>query len=415
MSTALNQFTGELDILGLGTGAGNDLQAVTNNGATTTNQITIDVPSTGPALIVDSNSTAGFADTLEFRVDGTTQLFYGEAFGFYGFVQPISTSSLFFGFADVSNFFLINGATDTISIFAGAYVDCNQLRASTYLEIADGAYNAPSFRLQNGTTTGMWKYGTNQIGWSFGGSPGFYFDVITIGFSNNTSIDYSTNKQFAISVQGNPCLTVTGGTLILGSGGGGSEPQIDFSISGQLHFAVTPIYADNSAYVNAGTGGSYAVVGGGIFNSCTDVGNTTTTETDLATDTTSANIFISTNDKITAFYSINIIGHATATRRIRVYFAGTAYFDSGNLACVTNDNWQIKVELVRTGTTTARMSVMMNTTNAAKTCYTSENDITSLTFTNTNILKVTGTAAGVGAATNDMVHKHHYVKYLQTS
>ena len=162
-----------------------------------------------------------------------------------------------------------------------------------------------------------------------------------------------------------------------------------------------------NASVKAGTStGHIAIIGGKVYNAFADVGNATTTQTDLDSYTVPANALNTDGEGLSGFYSINILGSATATSQFKVFFAGTAYFDSGALALAANGNWQIWVELVRTSSSTARISTVLQSPGAALTAYTNEADVTGLDFTTTNILKLTGTRAGVGAASGDILFKH---------
>lgn len=141
-----------------------------------------------------------------------------------------------------------------------------------------------------------------------------------------------------------------------------------------------------------------------------DVGNSGTDETDLYSFTIPANMLTQNGDRISAYYSLSITGSATATSQIKVYFSGTARFDSGALSLSSSGNWQCWVEMVRTGASTGRISVVLQTPGASLAAYTAEVDMTSQDFTATNVIKITGTRAGVGAASNDILAKHGYVE-----
>lgn len=161
---------------------------------------------------------------------------------------------------------------------------------------------------------------------------------------------------------------------------------------------------NNSYYQTKNSGLRYAL-GGTIFDAFADAGNSTTTETDLHTYTTPASTLSENGGKITAVYGGTFVSSATATRQMKVYFGGTAIFDSGALTISATASWDIKVTVIRVSSTVVRYSVVMSTQNAALASYVSIGELTGLTLTNTNIIKVTGQAAGVGAATNDIVLK----------
>lgn len=142
----------------------------------------------------------------------------------------------------------------------------------------------------------------------------------------------------------------------------------------------------------------------------TDGGNTTTTETDIFTYTTAANELSVNGDRIEAQWAGTAVGHATATRQFKAYFGGTAFFDSTALAITSNASWVVWVVLTRVSATVVRYALELTLQNAPLAAYTVSGEITGLTLSNTNIFKLTGTAAGVGAATNDIVGKTAYVE-----
>lgn len=153
-------------------------------------------------------------------------------------------------------------------------------------------------------------------------------------------------------------------------------------------------------------------VGGTIFDHFADAGNTTTTETDLYSDTLPASILNTNGDKVSAVYGGIFVSSGTATREIRVYFGGTLIFDSGALSIsVGSDSWAVYTDIIRDTSSSVRCIVTMNTTGATTNAYCTYTLVSGLTLTNTQILKITGQAAGVGAATNDIVAKQGYVEW----
>lgn len=245
---------------------------------------------------------------------------------------------------------------------------------------------------------------------------GFYQMATTTGSSgahvsiaNGTTI--SNSSADAIFLLINPTVNQTSTAsytafkiniteTAVGSGGG---KFADWQIGGVSKFTV-----DNTGRVSilAGlTSSKMALVGGSIKDFNTDVGNSTTTETDIYSYTTEASILGTNNDKIRAEYGGIFVSSGTATRQVKVYFAGTAIFDSGALSISLNASWTISVLIIRVSSTVIRYKVELNTQGAALSAYTSVGELTGLTLSNTNILKLTGQAGGVGAATNDIVAK----------
>lgn len=169
---------------------------------------------------------------------------------------------------------------------------------------------------------------------------------------------------------------------------------------------------DGRLSITAGTSSGYARVGGAIFDHFADAGNTTTSETDIYSDTTAANTLASDGGKLIGTYGGTIVGHATATRQIRVYFAGTLILDSTAVTAAANAAWSVNVLIERVSATVVRYLAVFQCSGASTTLVTSVGELTGLTLSATNILKVTGTAAATGAATNDIVGKLSSVRWL---
>jgi hypothetical protein len=162
---------------------------------------------------------------------------------------------------------------------------------------------------------------------------------------------------------------------------------------------------NNALYFTNWKGIRYSI-GGILFDHFADAGNTTTTETDLYSDTLLANTFATNGDKVTAMYGGIFVSSGTATREIRVYFGETVIFDTGALSISAGaDAWTINVVVIRDSSSSVRCSVYANLTGAALNAFCAYTSVSGLTLTNTQVLKITGQAAGVGAATNDIVAK----------
>lgn len=143
----------------------------------------------------------------------------------------------------------------------------------------------------------------------------------------------------------------------------------------------------------------------------TNGGNSTTVETDLFTYTTPAGGLGVNGDRYEAQWSGSFVSSGTATRQLKAYFGGTNIFDTGALTLSLSSSWEIECTITRVSSTVVRYSVSMTTQGAALSAYTATGEVTGLTLSNTNIIKLTGTAAGVGAATNDIVGKVAYVEH----
>lgn len=136
----------------------------------------------------------------------------------------------------------------------------------------------------------------------------------------------------------------------------------------------------------------------------TDVSNTSTTETDLYTTTTAANTLAVVGDKLTARYC-GLFNDATATCALAVKFGASTVYFTGALTLTGTGHWNVDVLLIRTGATTARAVVTIQTDAAALTTYTRISELTGMNFTTTNVIKLTGTATGAGGGTGDITAK----------
>jgi hypothetical protein len=140
-----------------------------------------------------------------------------------------------------------------------------------------------------------------------------------------------------------------------------------------------------------------------LFDHYTDATNSGTVETDLYSDAIPANILSATGEKIVAEFT-GTMTNAGTSNVLKLYFAGTQLY-SNDLVGLTG-NWRLKVMIYRTGASTVRCVVdVFDETNV----YVIHTDIGSITFSNTNILKVTGTNDVGGSS---ITAKTGFVKWL---
>ena len=145
-----------------------------------------------------------------------------------------------------------------------------------------------------------------------------------------------------------------------------------------------------------------ASVGGKVKDFYTTVGNVDLLEDDLYTYTTEASILGANGDEIEGSVGGVFVSSGTATRQLKMYFAGTAIFTTGALTISSTSSWLLSYFIIRVSATVVRYRVTLSTQGASLAAYTSVGELTALTLSNTNIWKITGEAAGVGAATNDI-------------
>jgi len=97
--------------------------------------------------------------------------------------------------------------------------------------------------------------------------------------------------------------------------------------------------------------------------------------------------------------------NSASTKQIKIYFAGSVIFDSGALTVTAAANVTVDITIIRVSSTVVRYIVNGSGLNTSTSSFSAVGELTSLTLSNTNILKATGTAAGGSAATNDIVGK----------
>ncbi len=126
------------------------------------------------------------------------------------------------------------------------------------------------------------------------------------------------------------------------------------------------------------------------------------TEDDLYSDTLAANVFVDNGDKVLAEYAVTLVASATATRRVRAYVAGTTVLDSGVLTFASGGTMSAWVTVIRESATVLRVKAELILSGMTLQPIVTYTRITALTLTATQIVKVTGVAAGVGAAAGDI-------------
>lgn len=162
-------------------------------------------------------------------------------------------------------------------------------------------------------------------------------------------------------------------------------------------------------YATKASGLRYASEGT-IADFYTDVNNSGTGETDIYTYTTPASTLANDGEKVFFNYTLNL-ADITATATIKCYFAGTAIANTGALTVSATGAVIVTGWIVRTSSTTARASVNIASPTASTAVYTSQTDLTGLTLSGTNIVKVTAQAGGGTGGSNDIVGKSGTVSW----
>ena len=216
--------------------------------------------------------------------------------------------------------------------------------------------------------------------------------------NNNTGNVIVGNGAFTVTPVGNVTAnyiypnTIEGGRIINLTGVSNTSALFNYSTD------ISSSYTDRSftdkGYVDKKTPAQ-------LKDFYSDVNTVGLTETDLLTYTTLASRLNAAGEKIISVYA-GTMNDVTASSQLKAYFAGTLIADTGALTMSVTGAWVINASIIRTGATTARSIVNISTPGASTASYTKYTSLTGLTFTNTNILKVTGTAAGATGGDNDI-------------
>lgn len=157
-------------------------------------------------------------------------------------------------------------------------------------------------------------------------------------------------------------------------------------------------------------------VGGVLFDHFADANNGTTVETDLYSDTLVASSLGANGDKVRAQYGGTFSGAVASTQQLRAYFGGTLIFDSGALSIgAATDSWNLLVNVIRVSSSVVRCVSALTTNFATLSSYATYTEVTGLTLANTQILKITGQAAGAGALSNQITAKEGFVEWLSAA
>lgn len=349
---------------------------------------TLITPVLGAATItsLDFGTTVGAQEILTFH-SGTTRYGIGIAGGIQKYFTGGTGTSHLWGYISTSDGTTFNQRA--------SLDDSGNLIVSGSFTIGVGSpitlYAITATSIDFGTTAGaqeilLYHAGTTRYGFGiaaselqiFSGGTGTHTSIGTISTADGST--FTENARFN-----------SDGTV-----------QLDqYTTNGFVKFTSSngTLAVDTTSYLK-----------GGVLRSVfADVGNSTTTETDLDSYTVPASgtfgNLAANGDFLEAEYGGVFVSSATATRQVKIYFGGTAVFDTGALTLSLSAAWTAYVTITRVSSSVVRYMISLTTEGAALAAYTAVGELTGLTLSNTNILKVTGQAAAVGAATNDIVFK----------
>lgn len=220
--------------------------------------------------------------------------------------------------------------------------------------------------------------------------------------ANRTTLQLvSANTSYAANVVTslyNTTITPTPGSEDSGFG-------LDVTVAGTrtnaLLFTKTDAAFSGKLSVKRGSSVGVSKVGGVIFDHFVDAQNTTTTKTDLYSDSILASSLGANGDKIDAEYSINVLSTGGVTKQITVEFAGNAIFDTGALSISASTDFSVQVFIIRNTSTSVICTVTANSTGASTNAYAKVTKLSGITLSGANTLKITG-QSGTGGATGDI-------------
>jgi len=272
------------------------------------------------------------------------------------------------------------------------------------------------------TTAALTKTDDTNVTLTLGGSP-------STALNNATSLTLGWTGSLAVTRGGTGITSISSGDILYGSASNtlstrnilNTSPASLFHLkagsatanTAPLQFTSGPVETTiragiieyNNAFYHSNSALNRYGLGGVIQDFTSDAANSGTSETDLYTYTTKASTLSATGEKLTANF-ITISSDVTASSDYKIYFGGTQIYDSGVLGTTTG-TFNFNVTIIRTGSTTARSVVICDSSVTAGTSGPSviETDLTGLTFTNTNIIKITGQAGGAGGGSSDLTAK----------
>jgi hypothetical protein len=277
-----------------------------------------------------------------------------------------------------------------------------------------GAYSTPAMTLASANGGALTVGGIIQLA-SFNNTANA--GLCALGNANSVALTSATGGYVIIST-GGAYLQNSGGLCSVGASLGGNIGGAQFGVLSSSATIIAGIYKNTSAsrsvqliQLQTSAGGAIGTVGGRIFNSFTDGASSSTNGTfdTLYTYTTVANQLQINGDTIQGRFFISIVGSATATREVKLAFAGIGIFDSGSLTVGTTSGiFVVDYVIIRVTSTTCRAMVEMRSYGSTTLLgddlcqYTSDATLTGLTLTGTNVLLLTGAAAGTGASAGDI-------------
>ena len=155
-----------------------------------------------------------------------------------------------------------------------------------------------------------------------------------------------------------------------------------------------------------------------LFNLYANISTTSTGGSfdDLQSVTIAAGQLASNGDRILARWVGQLVGHATATRQVRLLFGGTTIADSTAYVTGYGGIYVWDIEIVRVSSSVVRTSLNGNNpavsaVSALPVAGGAYTEVTGLTLANSQVLKFVAAATGTGAAAGDITGRSLNVTY----
>ncbi len=199
-------------------------------------------------------------------------------------------------------------------------------------------------------------------------------------------------------------------TATLQLGAVNSQTQILFDTHSAGAQIAGGMYYDGNSHVTNKSNAVKVVLGGNLTQFQSDTGNSGTSATDAFSYAIPANTLDADGMGINASYGGTFI-NSTSTKKVEVMLDGTVIYDSSAMTTSGTGSWALDVKCNRASSTTARCTVGADITGTASYTHANYTSVTVSNWTSTRILKLRLTAAGAGAATNDIVARIGRVRF----
>lgn len=203
-------------------------------------------------------------------------------------------------------------------------------------------------------------------------------------------------------------IAPTNSTLQLGAVSGQTQILFD-SHSGGAQVA-GGMYYDGNSHVANKSNAIKTVLGGNLTQFQSDAGNSGTSATDAYSYTIPTNTLDADGMGISANYGGTFVNSAS-TKKVEVMLDGTVIYDSTAMTPSATGSWALDVKCNRVSSTVARCIVGADIHGTASYTHANYTSVTVANWTSTRILKLRLTAAGGGAASNDIVARLGRVRF----